>query len=205
MEVDQSGQQHFVLRAFDQHERSLTAYAVRLYRGDLHAARDAVQHTFLKLVQQNSEKVEHKIAPWLFTVCRNWVIDDLRRRAKSANKPNHHFDMVDGAATDPAANAEQADLLQRIYERIETLDDPLREVMELWSHGLATKEIAEVLDQKPGTVRVNLHRSIKRLRQDPLISNWLERATGQVDWNDTQRVEPAYKRTTAVLRADDDE
>ena len=146
-----AGQQHFVLRAFDQYEQSLTLYAVRLYRGDLHAARDAVQHTFLKLVQQDAEQVEHKIAPWLYTVCRNRVIDDLRQRAKSAAKLNHHFDMVDGAATDPAADAERADLLERIYERIETLDDPLRGVMELWSHGLATKEIAEVLDQKTGT------------------------------------------------------
>ena len=37
-----------------------------------------------------------------------------------------------------------------------------------------------MLKQKPATVRVNLHRAIKKLKQHPDIANWLERATGQV-------------------------
>lgn len=66
----------FVLTAFDRYEQRLTAYALRLRNGDIHAARDAVQQTFLKLCQQAPEAVENKLAAWLYTVCRNRIFDE---------------------------------------------------------------------------------------------------------------------------------
>ncbi|MDB4766459.1 sigma-70 family RNA polymerase sigma factor [bacterium] len=174
-------QQAFVLSAFDRFEPALTLYASRLYGGDLDAARDAVQQTFMKLVQQPIEQVSHKVAPWLYTVCRNWVFDDLKRRSRQAKPLQSGYDPVDQAADDPADQLQQQEFLEQIQKRIDLLPEAQRDVMELWTHGFNTKEIAEVLDRDAGTVRVQLHRSIKRLRQNPKLSTWLARATGQVE------------------------
>jgi len=179
-------QQTFVLAAFDRYEQALTLYASRLYGGDLHAARDAVQHTFMKLVQQPVEKVVHKVGPWLYTVCRNWVLDDLRRTARQAKPLQSDFDPVDQTTHDPAQQLQQQEFLDQIQQQIRSLPDAQRDVMELWTHGFNTREIAEVLDQRAGTVRVHLHRSIKRLRKDPTLSTWLARATGQVESSSTE-------------------
>ncbi len=179
-------QQTFVLAAFDRYEPALTLYASRLYGGDLHAAGDAVQQTFMKLVQQPVENVGHKVGPWLYTVCRNWVLDDLRRKARQAKPLKSDFDPVDQTAHDPAERLQRQEFLDQIQQQILLLPEAQRDVMELWSHGFNTREIAEVLDRDAGTVRVHLHRSIKRLRKDPKLSTWLARATGQVETSSTE-------------------
>lgn len=179
-------QQTFVLAAFDRYESALTLYASRLYGGDLHAARDAVQQTFMKLVQQPVEQVSHKVGPWLYTVCRNLVLDDLRRKSRQAKPLKSDFDPVDQTARDPAELLQRQEFLDRIQKQILLLPEAQREVMELWTHGFDTKEVAEVLQRDAGTVRVQLHRSIKRLRKDPKLSTWLARATGQVESSSTE-------------------
>lgn len=179
-------QQTFVLAAFDRYEPALTLYASRLYGGDLHAARDAVQQTFMKLVQQPVEQVSHKVGPWLYTVCRNLVLDDLRRKSRQAKPLMSDFDPVDQTARDPAELLQRQEFLDRIQKQILLLPEAQREVMELWTHGFDTKEVAKVLQRDAGTVRVQLHRSIKRLRKDPKLSTWLARATGQVESSSTE-------------------
>ena len=171
---------HFLLAALDRYERPLVGYAVRMYGGDLHSARDAVQHCFMQLCKQSPTEIEPRLAPWLYTVCRNRIIDDLKSKTRSATESFDDFDAVDANAHDPAKQLEVEDCLQTLQKLIRFLNRSEREVVELWSRGLSANEIAEVLDKKPATVRVNLHRAIKRLKQHPNISTWLERATGQI-------------------------
>ncbi len=172
-------QQDFLLNTLEQFERPLTAYAMRTLGGDLHAARDIVQHAFLQLCKQKPADIEHKLAPWLYSVCRNRIADQRKSKSYQAT-PLDDFDAIDFKAVDPAEQLELADVLQLIRQLISGLAESERDVIELWSHGLETIEIANILEKQPGTVRVSLHRAIKRLRQHPKISIWLERATGQV-------------------------
>lgn len=180
--------QQFVIEAFDAHERKLTAYALRFFggrNGDLHSARDAVQFTFLKLCQQEPHSLEGKLLPWLYTVCRNRILDEMSKNGR--RQPLNDLDAValDSKEPDPAKQFELDDLLRRIPQLFGCLADNEREAIELWSHGLKASEIAEVIGKAPGTVRVAIHRAIKKLRQHPEIQNWLERATGQ-------RAEPKF-------------
>jgi len=85
---------------------------------------------------------------------------------------------------DPAATCEQQELLERLKGLVNLLPDDQRDVIDLWCHGFDSGEIASITDQKAGTVRVKLHRAIKRLQEHPEVSNWLERATGQRDSGD---------------------
>ena len=173
-------QKQFVLDAFDRYERQLTAYALRLYGGrdgNLHAARDAVQFTFLKLCQQDAKQISTRLAPWLYTVCRNRIFDELKARKKRPQLSDDLKPQIDLSLPDPAKQLEVDDFLQRLPQLINALAANEKEVIELWSEGLKPTEIAEVLDKPAGTVRVTLHRGIKKLRQHPEVSHWLERAT----------------------------
>ena len=177
--------QSFVLAAFDQHQRKLTAYASRLCHGRLEAAKDAVQHTFMQLCKQKLKHVGQNTAAWLYTTCRNRVIDE-QRRLGNQNGVLPSDDALDDRAVDPAAVCEQKDLLDCLSRLVRGLPEDQRDVIELWCHGFDSSEIASITDQKPGTVRVKLHRAIKKLQSTPEVSTWLERATGQWESSDVR-------------------
>ena len=169
----------FVLNAFDLYERRLTAYALKYYggaHGNLDAARDAVQFTFMKLCQQSPAAIACKLAPWLYTVCRNRILDDLAKQNKHRFVSDLGVTQIE-AGFDPADVCQRNELFDRLPSVLASLPVTEREVVELWSEGLKPKEIAEVLDRPPGTIRVQLHRAIQSMKQHPEIQPWLERAT----------------------------
>ena len=169
----------FVLSVFDRYQPKLTAYATRRCRGDVHAAKDAVQHTFMQLCKQRQAAVEQNTAAWLYSTCRNRIVDEHRRAENRNGSLAPGWDSADANAIDPAVDCEQRDLSKRLRRLVERLPDDQREVIDLWCHGFDSAEIASITEQKPGTVRVKLHRAIKRLQQHPEVLTWLERATGQ--------------------------
>ena len=180
----------FLLSALDRYERPLTAYALRLTGGDLHRSRDAVQHAYMQLCKQPVEEVKPKLAPWLYTVCRNQILDEHKSSFRQKSSPVD-FDAIDQNATDPADDLEIDDFLQSLKGLFCCLNQSEREAIELWSQGFDSKEIGDILNKKPSTVRVNLHRAIKRLRQHPQVTKWLERATGQVVGSDVSQTSKA--------------
>ena len=60
------------------------------------------------------------------------------------------------------------DLVGKLLERAPADDRGMLVLREL--EGLSVKEIAEVLDLKPGTVKVRLHRARKRMLED--LKQW---------------------------------
>ncbi|MEM7456721.1 MAG: sigma-70 family RNA polymerase sigma factor [Planctomycetota bacterium] len=171
----------FVLDALERYERKLTAYSQRLCNGDLHSARDVVQHAFLQLCRQDPQDIKGKLGPWLYTVCRNRVYDESKSKKRRPVSTPDDFEATDYKSEDPAGQLERKDFLAFVRNRFDKFPEPEREVVELWSHGFNTSEIADILKKKPGTVRVNLHRAMQRLKRIPEIKVWLERATGQVN------------------------
>ena len=55
-------------RLVKRYERPLLAYANRMLGGDWQGAQDAVQETFLRLCREDREKIESRVAAWLFSV-----------------------------------------------------------------------------------------------------------------------------------------
>jgi hypothetical protein len=53
-----------------QYQSRLIFFAARI-TGDLDSARDVVQDTFLSLCHQDPGLIRDRLAPWLYTVCRN--------------------------------------------------------------------------------------------------------------------------------------
>lgn len=163
----------WVLAALDEHEERLTRYAARLLR-DEEAARDVVQHVFLRLCDQRREDLGGRVALWLFTVCRNHVVDIVRKQDRVESLSGHARPDVVGNEPDPSDSVERVDLHDRLRRLVDELPDNQRDVVDLWVQGFTYREISEITRHSEGHVRLLNHRAFKRLREHPKTRELLE-------------------------------
>ena len=158
--------------AVARYHRPLVAYALAR-TGNLQRAQDAAQDTLLRLCQLPAEQLEKdilpRLAPWLFTVCRNAVIDLHRKESRMSATDahcldtSHHSKAISGG---PAEKAEAHDQQDHLLKIVDALPSHQREVVQLrFQGGLAYKEIAEVTGHSTSYVGVLLHDAIASLRQ----------------------------------------
>ncbi len=169
----------WVLAVVEQYELPLTRYATRLLR-DNDAAHDVVQHAFLQLCDAAPDELRGRVAPWLFTVCRNKAFDVLRRCGAEQRLDEAEEYNVAARAADPALHAEADELNDLLRELVDELPTAQREVIELWSQGFSYREIAAVTGRKEGHVRLLNHRGLKRLRQHERVQHLIGEAPVEV-------------------------
>jgi len=150
-------------RLVERYERPLLAYAGRMMNGDWQGAQDAVQETFLRLCREDSEKIESRVAAWLFSVCRSRVID--MQRTKRATP----IDASEMTLPDPCPDvSEQAcDAEEKVHldKLLHQLSPRQQEVLRLRLHaGLSYREIAEVTGLTVSNVGFHLHEAVRHLR-----------------------------------------
>ena len=151
----------WVAEALEIHERPLIRYAKWLL-GDLESARDAVQETFLRLCREDPVKLEGRLAPWLFTVCRNLAFDARRKTARMASiEDAEQFPVA--CDLDERHDARQA--LARIHGTLEKLPANQREVVYLkFQCDLSYKEISEITALSVSNVGFLLHTAVRAIR-----------------------------------------
>jgi RNA polymerase sigma-70 factor (ECF subfamily) len=134
-------------------------HAVLLSRLPPSDAEDQVQEVFLiawkKLTQLASAE---GFGAWLAAIARNRAADSYRR--KRPTEPLGETLPDDGASSADVAEA------HNVLAAIRALPEAYREtlVMRL-VEGMSGPEIAEVTGLEPGSVRINLHRGMKLLRE----------------------------------------
>lgn len=164
----------WIMAAVAAYEQRLVRFAARFVR-DEHAARDIVQHTFLKLCGETEERIGGTLAQWLFTVCRNRAVDGLRLRRGEVSFDKVHADgngWAGGPPTlrsDPAEICEARELGERLLSLVDTLPEAQRESLLLWLEGWNGPQIAEITGRQPATIRVQLHTALKSLREHPRV------------------------------------
>jgi RNA polymerase sigma-70 factor (ECF subfamily) len=166
----------WVLSAVEAHEQRLTRYAQRL-TGDVHAARDVVQHVFLQLCDHPPAQRNGRLTSWLFTVCHNRALDYRRRGSRTASLEAMAEDVLGCATEDPAERVEAEDAAARLREVIDTLPDTQRLVVQFWAAGFKYAEIADLLDKTEGYVRVASHRAWQTIRNHPKVRKMVEQQT----------------------------
>ncbi len=175
-----------IVRAVDEHQRSLLAYASGLLRDPV-AAQDAVQDTFLKLCRKARQvagsdepptlaEFAARLAPWLFTVCRTRVIDMQRkktpqsfamRRDSSESGDNAPEAMVMDPGPTPADAAQASEEYRRVADSLCELTPKQREILQLrMQAGLSYREIADVTGLTTSNVGFHLHQAVTSLRKD---------------------------------------
>ncbi len=120
------------------------------------------------VVQAGKLKDYRSLKGLLYTVARHTVIDYYRQGQESEvslDDETAQIEVIDDRL-DMQALMEQDGDLKLIYSALDQLKPEYREVIMLhFVSELSVKEIAEVIDKKPGNVRVILHRGLEALRK----------------------------------------
>jgi RNA polymerase sigma-70 factor, ECF subfamily len=122
-------------------------------------AEDQVQEVFLiawkKLGQLDDASV---IGAWLSTIARHRAADLYRRRRPT--------EPLGDGLPDPRVSSSDVAEAHNVLATIRSLPEAYREtlVMRL-VEGMSGREIADVTGLEPGSVRINLHRGMKLLRE----------------------------------------
>ena len=131
-------------------------HGVLIAHGPSSEVDDLMQDVFLTALERLSSMDSERVGPWLAAIARNRMIDSLRRRARLVALPTE-----EQGATDP----ERAEANQ-VLAIIKTMPDTYRETLVLkLVEGLSGKEIAEQTGLTTDSVRVNLHRGMRMLRE----------------------------------------
>ena len=145
-------------------ESALIGYAASIVK-DEDRAKDVVQDTFIKLYEQDPEKVKESLKAWLFTVCRNRCFDIIRKEKRMVNIEDDQLTVIRDAGDDPSRAAERADEHSNVIKFLDRLPDNQREVIRLKFEGdMSYKEISQVTQLSVSNVGFLIHAGIKRLR-----------------------------------------
>jgi len=170
--VETTSDREWILSVVRQYEGPLTIYAARRL-GDVDRARDIVQDAFLKLWQADRPTVEDHVAKWLYTVCRNRVLDVRRKEHRMTTLEDRQIEAAsappaspDGTTeTENAGSRDPAGPAGKVVEAVAVLPERQQEAVRLkFQGGLSYREIAEVMDTTVNNVGVLLHTAIKSLR-----------------------------------------
>ena len=131
-------------------------HGVLLARLPREEVQDVMQEVFLAAFRTlGSIREKEAIGAWLVTVARNQAANFYRASRKN--------DELDEAMEDKAPNHSEA---AEVLRTIQTMPEAYRETLVLrLVEGMTGEEIAKMTGLKPDSVRVNLHRGMKLLRQ----------------------------------------
>ena len=138
---------------------SIRSYARRRAPDDL--AEDVVAQTYLTAWRRCDEAVTGGL-PWLYRTARFTLANHQRTERRQLRVAQRVTDATDLSEPDGTAEADDRSLM---LDAIQRLNDDEREILLLvyWEH-LSVKAVAVVLDCRPGTAAVRLHRARRKLR-----------------------------------------
>ena len=132
-------------------------------------ADDATQETFLRAYRERgSLRDPEAVAPWLYRIATRVCLDRLRERGRRRRRES----TVDSDAEfrpdlelSAEQGVEQGEMSACVQTYVEDLRDSYRAALLLHDvHGLSCPEIAALLGDSPGAVKIRLHRARGRLR-----------------------------------------
>lgn len=159
-------------RAFEALYRKYLAqvYSFALYElRNVQEAEDVTAQVFMRALaglpgfREQAEPPQSSFRVWLFQIARNTLSNERRRRRRHPETPIELAEMMP-ATDDVAREVVARDELARAWEAIDRLPAPSRRAVVLrFVHEMSTREIAEVLGKTDGSVRVLIHRAVRRL------------------------------------------
>jgi RNA polymerase sigma-70 factor (ECF subfamily) len=109
--------------------------------------------------------VEQAFRAWAFTIARRRLVDLRRRRARQATHPVPNEDIPEHATSADVEDEVLAALgTEAALSRIASLPPDQAEVVLLRVlAGISVRDVAAIMDKRPGTVRVLQHRALRAL------------------------------------------
>ncbi len=146
--------------------------------GDAWEAEDLAQRVFLQ-VYRSAKRYQPtaKFTTWLFTITRNTILNEHRRRSRHAaeslealqeprDPESAGWQAPDKTAPDPAQEVIERELKEKIMEAVRELPEAQRTAVILCRYeGLSYEEIAQVLGCSVSATKSLLHRARLTLKE----------------------------------------
>jgi len=153
------------LQVFSKFEGPLLRYAFSLTR-NMDQARDVVQETFLRLWKVKRSKVEPRVLAWLFTVCRNRIVDVYRKEKRMETQSQEELDKAEDSMPETSKDSEQNERSRKVWQVLRLLPQNQQEIVRLkFQNDLSYREIAEITGLSVSNVGVLLHYALLKLRE----------------------------------------
>ena len=162
-------------KAFDElmkrYERRIFGYLLRSVR-NYEDAEELTLEVFFKAYRAlGAWEPKAKFSTWLYTIASNLSIDYHRSKSRQPVYMLEDEDVIEKRliATDissnPEKNLEDKERGRLIREAVDELSAKQKTVFMLARYeGMQIKEVAETLGMAEGTVKIHLHRAIKKLQ-----------------------------------------
>jgi RNA polymerase sigma-70 factor (ECF subfamily) len=143
--------------------------------GDPVEADDLTQDVLIRMIRKlDSYEGGSAFATWLYSVTRNAALDRFRgrrRRERLEEEARVRLHVVPSAAEDPARAVEGRDVERVVTVFFEELPERQREVFDLVElQGIPTARVAALLGIEPVSVRANLFKARRTIRERILES-----------------------------------
>ncbi len=155
---------------YRQYREPLWRYAYKLLH-DEHLAQDVVQSVFIKAIEKSqliSSLDCNKVKAYFVIMVRNLSYTLYRQQKRHPAIP---FEGLEELFADTDDDPEQA-LIRRceqeqVHQALEQLHESYRDVLSMkYLYSMSDEEIASVLNIKPASVRVVVHRALKSLKKN---------------------------------------
>lgn len=140
----------------------------RLILKDEYAAQDAVQEVYIKLWNMRKELSKiNNIEAFAIKITRNWCLDRLKKKNPLLiDNFSTGFDQQKDAH-EPHKMLEYDEKIRNLYAIMETLPEQQRILIKLRDiDGYEFNEICEITELNEVTIRVNLSRARKKIREE---------------------------------------
>jgi RNA polymerase sigma-70 factor (ECF subfamily) len=152
-------------------------YIVYDITGDHDDAEDVSQEVFIKVFRSlKTFRRNAKISSWLYQISVNASIDLLRKKSSKPEKLMDDIERADiqdnlpGSSThaqNPERSAEDFIIQNHISEALQKVSPKERSVFVMRHYNeLKIREIAEILNVSPGTVKALFYRATRKLRKE---------------------------------------
>jgi RNA polymerase sigma factor (sigma-70 family) len=167
---------------FDQFYPSIFAYCVR--RLVLRTvAEDITSEVFLRVagnIREFPGTREEDFCRWLFRIANNEINAHLRQsiRRRELLEAAVHLGQIDASISTKLLETDWPVSWERVYRELQELSDREQSIISLrFFAGQKHEQIAEVLEMKPGSVRVALSRALDKLRGRLRIPDTMSQST----------------------------
>lgn len=159
-----SASHELFLETLQRYERPLIRYA-HGFTDNLEDARDIVQDVFVKLSQNLPTLDPGRLAPWLFTVCRNRALDHHRKHQRLVVMETETLDLEAAAGPAPDDALAKRETATALRELIEALPTRQREAVRLkFIAGLDYQQISAAMQTSIGNVGYLIHHGVAALK-----------------------------------------
>ena len=162
-------------KAFDElmkrYERKIFGYLLRSVRNYEDAEELTLEVFFKSYRALNTCKPKAKFSTWLYTIASNLSIDYHRSKSR---QPVYMYEdeesiekrlVANDISSNPEKNLEDKERGRLIREAVDELSSKQKAVFMLSRYeGLQIKEVANTLGMAEGTVKIHLHRALKKLQ-----------------------------------------